>query len=299
MAPRSQLPLNALRAFEASARHLSFTVAAAELNVTQGAISHQVKALEQQLGVRLFRRLPRGLALTEEAQVLAPTLSDSFDRMADLMEQLADGAIREVLTVGVVGAFAVGWLIPRLAAFQEAYPRIDLRLRTNNNKVDLAGDGLDQAIRFGDGAWHGTEAIELFTAPLAPLCTPQLARRLNHPADLLSHTLLRSYRPDEWARWLAGAGVTIRTVRGPMFDSSVAMVAAAMQGAGVALAPPMMFERELLAERLAQPFADEIALGAYWLTWLKSRPPSPAMQAFRDWCLSPAFRQPLSAVETA
>jgi LysR family transcriptional regulator of beta-lactamase len=161
-----QLPLNALRAFEVSARHLSFTRAAIELNVTQTAISQHVKNLEDRMGVLLFRRLPRGLALTDEGLALLPALAESFGRIGLLLEQFRDGRFREVLTVGSVGTFAVGWLIPRIAAFQQAHPFVDLRLLTNNNRVDIAGEGLDYAIRFGDGAWHGVDAEPLFGSPL-------------------------------------------------------------------------------------------------------------------------------------
>ena len=166
------LPLNALRAFEASARHLSFTRAALELHVTQNAVSAQVKNLEERLGVPLFRRLPRGLALTDEGLALLPALSDSFARMRGVLEQLEGGLKVEVLTVAVVGTFAIGWLVPRLAGFQRAHPSIDLRLMTHNNRVDLAAEGLDCAIRFGDGAWHGTDAEPLVEAPLSPACAP-------------------------------------------------------------------------------------------------------------------------------
>jgi DNA-binding transcriptional LysR family regulator len=152
---RPHLPLNALRAFEASARHLSFTKAAIELCVTQAAVSHQVKSLEGQLGVTLFKRLPRGLMLTHEGETLLPTLRDAFDRIAGTLERFESGHYREVLTVGAVGTFAVGWLLPRLPDFHAQNPFIDLRLSTNNNRVDIAAEGLDYAIRFGTGAWHG------------------------------------------------------------------------------------------------------------------------------------------------
>ena len=128
---------------------------------------------------------------------------------------------------------------------------------TNNNRVDLAGEGLDCAIRFGDGAWHGTEATRLFDAPLSPLCAPAVAARLTQPTDLGRETLLRSYRADEWTRWFAAAGMPARVIRGFVFDSSLAMAEAAVQGAGVALLPVRMFERELRQERLIQPFAIE------------------------------------------
>jgi LysR family transcriptional regulator of beta-lactamase len=281
--PRRPLPLNALRAFEASARHLSFTRAGLELGVTQAAVSHQVKGLEARLGASLFRRLPRGLALTDEGQSLLPVLDESFARMGQALDRFEAGQVREVLTVGVVGTFAVGWLLPRLAAFREAEPFVDLRIATHNNRVDLAGEGLDCAIRFGLGAWHGTEAVALFPAPMTPLCAPATAARLPTPADLAGETLLRSYRSDAWDAWFAAAGVAAPRLTGPIFDSSSLMVEAAMMGLGVALAPPSMFERQLAAGRLAAPFAIEVDLGGYWLSWLKSKTPTPAMRAFQAW----------------
>jgi len=277
------LPLNALRAFEMSARHLSFTRAAEQLSVTQTAVSMQVKNLEQRLGVALFRRLPRGLALTDEGLALLPVVAQSFGRIADVLGQFEHGRRREVLTVGVVGTFAVGWLMPRLREFQQNHPFVDLRLLTNNNRVDLAGEGLDYAIRFGDGAWHGTEAERLFEAPLAPMCAPALAAQLRGPADLASQTLLRSYRSDEWNQWFAAAGAPCPPLRGFVFDSSLALAEAAAQQAGVALLPVLMFERELRQGRLVCPFETGIVTGAYWLTRLKSRPQGAAMTAFRDW----------------
>lgn len=280
---RAHLPLNALRAFEAAARHLNFTRAALELCVSQGAVSHQVAALERRLGVPLFRRLPRGLALTDEGHALVPVVADSFDRIGATLERYAGGRLRDVLTVGVVGTFAAGWLMRRMAGFARAHPQVDLRVMTNNNRVDLAGEGLDLAIRFGDGAWHGTFATPILKAPLAPLCTPGMAARLRTPQAVAGETLLRSYRSDEWPKWFAAAGLPPPTPRGPVFDSSILMVAAAEAGLGVALAPPAMFLDDLLTERLVQPFAIEIDTGSYWLTRLMSRQETPAMQAFAAW----------------
>jgi LysR family transcriptional regulator of beta-lactamase len=280
---RPYLPLNALRAFEAAARHLSFTQAASELCVTPAALSHQVKALETRLGATLFRRLPRGLALTDEGHTLLPVLSESFDRIGGLLQRFDAGVVREVLILGAVGTFAVGWLMPRLARFQSAYPFVDLRLYTHNNRVDIAAEGLDLAIRFGDGAWQGAEAVRLIEAPFTPLCVPAIAARLAEPADLGGELLLRSYRPDDWPLWFAAAGADLPPIRGPVFDSSWVMIEAALQGAGVALAPPAMFERELNTGLLVRPFAAEVDVGGYWLTWLKSKAPTGAMRAFREW----------------
>ncbi|MGJ4946821.1 LysR substrate-binding domain-containing protein [Bradyrhizobium sp. HKCCYLS20291] len=293
---RSHLPLNALRAFEASARHLSFTKAGLELRVTQTAISHQVKQLEQMLGATLFRRLPRGLTLTDEALALFPVLNDAFSRISSAIDRIEAKEAREVVTVGCVGTFATGWLLQRLDLFRDAHPHIDLRLLTNNNRVDMAGDGLDIALRFGDGSWHGTEAIHLMSAPLSPICHPATASRLRKPSDLARENLLRSYRAEEWPLWFAVTGAPCPMIQGPIFDSSVAMAEAAARGVGVGLVPIAMFSRELETGRLARPFAAEIAAGSYWLTWLKSKEPTSGMRAFRDWLIEAARAEPLSRV---
>jgi LysR family transcriptional regulator of beta-lactamase len=284
---RPHLPLNALRAFEAAARHLSFTKAAIELCVSQGAVSHQVKALEERLGVPLFRRLPRGLALTDEGIALIPVVGDSFDRIGATLDRFAGGRFQEVLTIAAVGTFVTGWLLARLPDFLRDHPEIDLRLMTNNNRVDLAGEGLDFAIRFGDGAWHGTHADPVMAAPMTPLCAPAMARRIAEPADLAREPLLRSYRIDEWPRWFAATDTPCPPVRGAMFDSSLTMAAAAAAGFGVALLPVAMFAQELATERLIRPLPGEVDLGRYWLTRLQSRTDSPAMAAFRAWLCRP------------
>jgi len=293
---RPYLPLNAFRAFEASARHLSFTRAAIELNVTQAAVSHQVKGLEDQLGVALFKRLPRGLMITAEGESLLPVLRDGFDRMADALERFRGGHVREILTVGAVGTFAVGWLLPRLAAFRERHPYVEVRLSTNNNRVDLAAEGLDFAIRFGTGAWHGTDAVRLFEAPLSVLAVPAVAKGLKEPADLLGLTLLRSYRRDEWTRWFEAAGLprTPPPQNAVVFDTSLAMMEAVLQGVGVGLAPPLMFARLLSSRAVVQPFATSVALGSYWLTRLQSRSVTPAMSAFAAWLAETAAGEGLA-----
>ena len=284
--PLSEISLNPLRAFEAAARHLSFTRAAEELFVTQAAVSHQVKVLEEHLGIALFRRTTRGLVLTDEGAVLAPTVEDAFNRIERVMGALAGGAAHEVLTVGVVGTFALGFLVERLADFRKAHPFIDLRLLTNNNKVDLWTESLDFAIRFGAGAWHGVQADLLMAAPLTPLCSPTIGAELCHPADLEKFPLLRSYRAQDWPLWLTAAGAPQLSARGPMFDASTLMVQAAIMGEGVALAPAAMFRRELNLGTLVQPFALTIDAGGYWLTRLMSRQPTPAMQAFQAWLVA-------------
>lgn len=281
----TEFSLNRLRAFEAAVRHLSFTKAADELCVTQAAVSHQVKALEEQLGARLFRRTTRGLVLTDEGAGLAPVVADAFERLARGLSAFSEDGPREVLTIGVVGTFALGVLMPRLGEFRRRFPHVDVRLQTNNNKVDLWSESLDYAIRFGDGAWHGVDAALLAPAPISPLCAPALAENLRGPADLARQVLLRSYRVRDWPAWLEAAGAPQVIARGAVFDASTLMVQAAMSGEGVALAPPSMFHRELSAGALVQPFAVEVDVGAYWLTRLMSKEVTPAMQSFRAWLI--------------
>lgn len=289
---RPQLPLNALRAFEAAARHLSLTRAAIELCVTQAALSHQIRGLEARLGVTLFRRVPRGLVLTAEGAALAPVLSQCLDRMSEMLDRFADGHLREVLHVGVVGTFAVRWLLPRLGAFETRHPFVDLRLYSHNNRIDPAGEGLDLVIRFGDGAWRATEALPLIHAPLSPHVGPGLLAAGAGPGDLAVLPLLRSYRDDEWPSWFAAAGGACPALRGPVFDTSLALADAAEQGYGAALLPVPLFAGAVAAGRLARPFAVEVDTGRYWLTRVKSRAWSPGMTVFRDWLLSEAVIRP-------
>jgi len=282
---RSYIPLNSLRAFEAAARHLSFTHAAIELNVTHSAISQHVKSLEQQLNCQLFVRVSRGLMLTTEGENLLPVLNDSFDRIAGMLDRFAHKQAQEKLKVGVVGTFATGMLFSQLEDFRRRYPHIDLHLSTHNNRVDPAAEGLDYTIRYGGGAWHGTEAVWICAAPMAPLCTPDIAARLKVPADMLKYTLLRSYRRDEWAIWMQAQGEQppAPTHRVMVFDSSVTMLEAAQAGVGIAIAPVTMFSHLINGERIVQPFATQIDLGSYWLTRLQSRAETPAMQDFAQW----------------
>jgi LysR family transcriptional regulator, regulator of gene expression of beta-lactamase len=281
----TEISLNALRAFDAAARHANFTKAAKELCVTQAAVSHQVKMLEDYLGKVLFRRTARGLLLTEEGLSLAPTIDEALTRIGRSLSAIKDGAPKEILNVGVVGTFAVGFLMERLADFRAQHPMIDLRMMTNNNKPELPGESLDCAIRYGDGAWRSVEADRLMDAPLSPLCAPDLGKRLNKPEALANWSLLRSYRLQDWPAWFAAAGVTAVHARGPMFDASGIMVQAAMLGQGIALAPPVMFKRELDTEQLVQPFAVEVDVGAYWLTRPMGKQASTGLIAFREWLL--------------
>ncbi|MEH6421295.1 LysR family transcriptional regulator [Pseudomonas sp. CGJS7] len=280
----ARINLGALKAFEAAARALSLTRAADELNVTQAAVSHQVRLLENQLGVELFRRLPRGLALTDEGLSLLPAIQEAFDRIDSALDRVGDGLARDVVHVGAVGTFANGWLLPRMAEFARLHPSVDVRVSTHNNRVDPAAEGLDYAIRFGRGAWPGMESRFLMSAPLAPLCTPAIAAQLRDPADLARLPLLRSYFVDDWRLWFEAAQVVPNgPINGAIFDSSLTMVQCALQGLGVALAPPSMFERELAEGRLVQPFATTLDAGGYWLTRLALKPVGEGAAAFAGW----------------
>lgn len=284
----TEISLNLLRAFDAAARHGSFTEAAKELYVTQAAVSHQVKALETYVGKSLFLRSSRGLLLTDEGQLLAPSIADALERMGAGIERVRDGFSRERLTLGVVGTFAVGFLLRHVADFRRRYPHVDLRILTNNNKPDPSMDSLDLSIRFGDGAWRSVEAVRLLAAPMAPLCSAAVAATLSHPGDLARHVLLRSYRAQDWPAWFEAAGAANVPARGAQFDSSAIMVQAALMGEGIALAPPVMFEEELAAGRLVQPFAAEVDVGAYWITRPLARPERDAERLFREWILTSA-----------
>jgi LysR family transcriptional regulator, regulator of gene expression of beta-lactamase len=282
----NSISLNTLRAFSAAARHLSFTAAGKSLFVTQAAVSHQVKALEDQLGVSLFRRTTRGLVLTDEGHALAPVVEDALGRIEEMLATLSRGTPPQILNISVVGTYALGFLIERLPLFRARHPQIDLRLMTNNNVVDMWGESLDYAIRFGDGAWRAVESTLLIRAPISPLCAPQHGKTLKSPTDLAGHRLLRSYRSQDWTDWFAHAGVSRVTANGPTFDNSPAMVQAAILGEGIALAPPCMFTRELARGDIVQPFSLSVDVGGYWLTKLISKAATPAMIAFKAWLLS-------------
>lgn len=280
---RPDLPLNALRVFEVAMRQGSFTKAATELRVTQAAVSHQIARLEDLLGTTLFQRTSQGLVPTDEGRALFPVLEHGFDAMVRALDRITGKRDVEVLNVGVNTTFALGWLLPRLGSFRDAYPEIDLRVSTNNNRVEILREGLDMAIRFGTGGWTGHETVPLMEAPLSPLCAPNIAKDLRHPAELAQTVLLRSYRSAEWPGWFSAAGVECPPITGPVFDSSVALAEAAASGAGSALLPVAMFERFIAQGRLAQPFGTSVPAGRYYLAWPSDRPATRSMDIFTHW----------------
>lgn len=283
---RPDLPLNGLRAFEVAARQGSFTRAAIELRVTQAAVSQQILRLEDILGITLFTRTSAGLVLTDEAALLHPVLTRNLDEIGAVLDRFQDGRYRETLHLGVVTTFATGFLMERLHRFETAHPSLRLRIFTNNNRVDLAKEGLHMAIRFGSGQWSGLLAAPLMPAPMTPLCAPGIARRLKAPDDLAGEILLRSYRPDEWPGWFAAAGLRCPELSGPVLDSSLALADLAAKGLGVALVPARLFAAAVAEGHLCRPFPQEFAAGSYWLTWSASRPPTPGMGLLRSWLMA-------------
>ncbi|MFQ5995526.1 MAG: transcriptional regulator GcvA, partial [Acidiferrobacterales bacterium] len=251
-------PLNAVRAFEAAARHLSFTKAAEELHVTQAAISHQVRALEGYLGFKLFRRLNRALVLTEEGQTYLPPVKRVFDQLFEATKRLTESESRGRLTVSVLPSFAARWLVPRLGRFREAHPDIDVRVAPAAELVDFARDDVDVAIRYGRGRYLGLRVDRLMTEDIMPVCSPALlkgAKVLKRPSDLAHHTLLHDEDHGDWRTWLIAAGAKdVDATRGTVFTDSGMLIQAAVGGQGVALARGALAADDLAADRLVRPF---------------------------------------------
>jgi len=284
-------PLNALRAFEAGARHLSFTKAAEELFVTQAAVSHQVKLLEQYLGVALFRRMTRKLALSAEGRRLIGPVEEALDILAEAAESLRAGAGGGTLTLSLTPSFGIQWLSQRIGRFWTAHPEIDLRLQHSIHLVDFARDEVDAAVRWGNGDWPGVEAVYLMRAGIVPVCSPALCEgppALNLPDDLRHHTLLHERDYTEWAQWLAVAGAReVEARRGPIIDSSTVVLQAARDGQGVALTSEAIVRADLAAGRLVKPFdVDLDADNAYYLVAPPKAFERADVQAFRDFLLA-------------
>ena len=284
-------PLNALRTFEAGARHLSFTKAAGELHVTQAAVSHQVKLLEEDLGVSLFRRMTRKLALTEEGRALLRVAGEALDAIAGEAARLREAPGGRTLSLSLIPTFGVKWLAPRLGRFWAAHPDIDLRLHHSIHLVDFARDEVDAAVRWGGGAWPGVEAVYLMRAGLVPVCSPALCKgppALNVPDDLRHHTLLHERDYVDWAQWLAVAGAhEVEARRGPIIDDPSVLHQAAIDGQGVALESESIVRADLEAGRLVKPFdVDLDEHNAYYLVAPPRHFDRPNVQAFRDFLLS-------------
>jgi LysR family glycine cleavage system transcriptional activator len=282
-------PLNALRTFEAAARHLSFTKAASELFVTQAAVSHQIKALEDHLGIPLFRRLNRALMLTDEGQALLPFVRDAFDQLADGIRRLRQGQSAGVLTISVLPSIASTWLIPRLRQFQTRHPDIEVHMSASDRLVDFAREPVDAGIRYGLGQWPGLRALRLLSAEMMPVCSPQLLEgpnALRTPDDLAHHRLLHVLNsPDEWRMWLMAAGVQgVDPDRGVRFDHTALAIQAALNGMGVAMGPAALVGEDLAAGRLVEPFDVELPSdSAYYFVAPETTADQFKIRAFGDW----------------
>lgn len=291
----ARLPsLNGLRAFEAAARHLSFTLAASELNVTQTAISHQIRRLEEELGIRLFVRQNRALALTAEARDYLPGVRAAFNDLRLATDRLLRKDDDKVLTVSTLASFAAKWLLPRLTDFQEHHPGIDVRITTSTSLVDFQRDNVDAAIRYGRGQWPGLRADWLMADELFPVCSPSLLRGdkpLRCPEDLKSHMLLHTSNAnsDDWRLWLTAAGLPADIARQPgiTFDMIFMTIQAAIDGIGVAMGRTSYVQDDIAKGRLVVPF--KIALPAdagFYLVAPEGRREAPKLAAFREWMIA-------------
>jgi LysR family glycine cleavage system transcriptional activator len=292
----ARLPsLNGLRAFEAAARHLSFTQAASELNVTQTAISHQIRRLEEELGIRLFIRKNRALALTPKARDYLPGVRAAFNDLRLATDRLLRKDDDHVLTVSTLASLAAKWLLPRLTAFQEAHPGIDVRITTSTALVDFRGGDVDAAIRYGRGNWQGLRAEWLMADDFFPVCSPALLngkRPLKCPEDLRDHMLLHtSTNSDDWRQWLTAAGLPsdISKQPGITFDLILMTVQAAIDGIGVAMGRTSYVQDDIAKGRLVVPF--KIALPAdagFYLVSPEGVAEPPKLRAFRQWLIASA-----------
>jgi LysR family transcriptional regulator, glycine cleavage system transcriptional activator len=288
-------PLAALRVFESAARHLSFTRAAAELGMTQAAVSYQIKLLENRIGVPLFLRRPRQVVLTETGQRFAPQVSEAFALISDAYA-IVRNAAEGTLVISTLQTFASNWLARRLGSFQLKHPSLAVRLETQSRMVDFSREEVDVGIRSGGGNWPGLVLHELFRADFTPMLSPALAASnggLREPADLLRLPILDPRDP-WWETWFAAAGITdtgLAQRPGTSLGSQASEANAAVAGQGVAILTPAFVAAELADHRLIQPFELVCNDGhAFWLAYPESRRNAPKIRAFRDWLLAEVAR---------
>ena len=294
IAAMRRLPsLNALRAFEAAARHLSFTRAADELGVSQGAVSHQVKLLEAQLGLPLFRREHHGLVITLAGHSYLQVVRSAFDQLALGTEQLLQHERSGTLTVSMSPNFAAKWLVDRLGRFVAEQPSIDLRISATVKHIDFAQEDVDLAVRHGTGSWPDLHVTPLCVEEIFPVCSPALlggAHPLRVVGDLRHHTLLHDSTRGDWPIWLDAAGLTdFRPAQTLTFDQTATVIDAAVAGQGVALARSALAATDLIAGRLVRPFTLSLpAPFAYYIVCPKATAQRGKIAAFRAWLLSEA-----------
>ncbi|MBW3567128.1 MAG: transcriptional regulator GcvA [Proteobacteria bacterium] len=291
-------PLNALRAFDAAARHLSLTRAASELHVTHGAVSRQVKDLEAFFGRQLFERRPRGLELTSEGRMLAFTAGKMFEDLRHTVRSLRDVRQPGIITVSTVPSLAARWLVPRLAAFQERWPGREIRVGTTKQLVNFSRDQVDVALRYGRGGWRGVHYERLFSPREFPVCAPALLsgeKSLRQPVDLQNFTLIHDMGFGNWAQWLAAAGAKqVDVPRGLVLQDMNVVLQAAIEGQGVALASLPLVYADLRAGRLVRPFTVDIPVElSFYIVCESGREHSPELQPFLEW-----LRREAAVVET-
>jgi len=290
---RSLPPLNALRAFEAAARHLSLSLAANELNVTPAAISHQVRLLEEHIGLPVFERNGRGLALTDAGAAGLRDLREAFARLSAAMDAIGSLGERGSLTVSATPSFAAKWLLPRLDSFEREHPEIDVHVSASMHLTDFARERVDVAIRYGAGGYSEFFFEKLFPESVIPVCSPDLlaGRFPNSPRDLIGLTLLHDDSPDNdpscpnWDLWLRAAGVHDADAdRGPRFNQSSLVIEAAILGRGVALAKSALAAADLQAGRLVRPIEAERPVDfAYYFVAPRAKLNLPKVAYFHDW----------------
>ena len=290
--PRQLPPLNALRAFEAAARSESFTRAAEELCVTQGAVSHQVKLLEAALGIKLFNREHQRLVITGAGREYLNVVRDALDRIAAGTERIVQRQNTGVLTVSTSPDFAAKWLVNRLGRFAEAHPGIDLRVSATMHHIDFVREEVDVAVRHGDGNWSGLVAVRLCTEQLFPVCSPRLMAgrtRIAKPSDLLKFPLLHLEDSKAWSNWFDAAGVDAEMSHGLVLNRASMLIDAAVNGQGVALARTALAAWDLINGRLVKPFDLALKLSKiYRIVCPKATSMQPKIVTFRDWLLAEA-----------
>jgi LysR family glycine cleavage system transcriptional activator len=277
-----------MRAFEAAGRHLSITQAAGELNVTQSAVSRQVKALEQYLRVQLFERGHHSLRLTEAGQLYLDDLSRAFELLDQANERISEQKAPDVLKLRAYTTFAMRWLIPRMSSFRRRHPEIMVQLTTSTDPVDFSREDIDIAIRAGEGTWPGMRTDFLVEGKLIPVCAPELAARLSDEPDLLTVPLIHSMAyPDDWRAWFAAIGRSeLLHERNLFFESSSLAYQAAIQGLGVAIAQPILVEDDLGRGALCAPFAHIVPAGRdYYIARRETARDPRKVRAFRNWLL--------------
>lgn len=296
--------LNAMRAFEASARHQSFSAAAEELNVTPAAVGQLVRSLEEWLGTPLFHRGSGGrmrLVVTDVAQRALPDIRTGFDKLSLGLSLLKEGAASGLLTVTVSPSFAAKWLLPRIERFHSAWPELDVRLDTSLKPLDFVAQGIDIGVRYGLGSWPGLISEKLMDEEIYPVCSPALLKQspqLLDPENLVNQTLIHDLSVDEhtgfasWNAWLEKAGISgVDTKRGLRINNSAAVLQSGIDGYGIALARSVMARDDIAAGRLVRIYPD-IAFNstlAYYIVYRPEQINVPKLQSFRDWLMQEAY----------